>query len=107
MNIKQIFLYFLPLLIGATSCREDELVVLTEYEIIGDENHLPLFPQSQKNGDSGIEGIMPQNTSDFGTIYNLQGQPIKTNVEYGKWNGLSPGIYIWNNLNRTHKFIIR
>jgi len=31
-------LYFLPLLMVATSCREDELVVPTEYEIIGDED---------------------------------------------------------------------
>ena len=38
MTTKQFFLYFLPLLLVATSCREDELVVPTEYEIIGDEN---------------------------------------------------------------------
>lgn len=32
------FLYFfLPLLLAATSCREDELVVPTEYDIVGDE----------------------------------------------------------------------
>lgn len=37
MTNKQIFFYFLPLLMVATSCREDELVVPTEYEIIGDE----------------------------------------------------------------------
>ncbi|MDE6536251.1 MAG: YncE family protein [Muribaculaceae bacterium] len=35
--MKNFFLYFLPLLMVATSCREDELVVPTEYEIIGDE----------------------------------------------------------------------
>ncbi|MDE6263054.1 MAG: YncE family protein [Muribaculaceae bacterium] len=35
--MKKTFLYFLPLLMSATSCREDELVVPTEYEIIGDE----------------------------------------------------------------------
>ncbi|MDE5849298.1 MAG: YncE family protein [Muribaculaceae bacterium] len=37
MNIKQFFLYFFPLLTVATSCREDELVVPSEYEIVGDE----------------------------------------------------------------------
>ncbi len=37
MNKKLFFLYFLPLLMVATSCRDDELVVPTEYEIIGDE----------------------------------------------------------------------
>lgn len=39
MTTKQFFLYFLPLLMVATSCREDELVVPTEYDIIGDERH--------------------------------------------------------------------
>ncbi|MDE6285803.1 MAG: YncE family protein [Muribaculaceae bacterium] len=38
MKIKQLFIYFLPLLVVATGCREDELVVPTEYDIIGDEN---------------------------------------------------------------------
>ena len=38
MTRKQFFLYILPLLMVATSCREDELVVPTEYEIIGDED---------------------------------------------------------------------
>ncbi len=40
MTPKQFLLYiFLPLLLGmATSCREDELVVPTEYEIVGDES---------------------------------------------------------------------
>ena len=36
MNKQQfyIFIFFLPLLWVATSCREDELVVPTEYDII-------------------------------------------------------------------------
>ncbi|MDE6853534.1 MAG: hypothetical protein K2J38_00590 [Muribaculaceae bacterium] len=39
MNIRIIrklffFVYFLPLLMVATSCREDELVVPTEYDVI-------------------------------------------------------------------------
>ena len=39
MNIKQFFLYVIPLLTVATSCREDELVVPSEYEVVGDEDH--------------------------------------------------------------------
>lgn len=31
-------IYFLPLLLAITSCREDELVVPTEFDIVGDEN---------------------------------------------------------------------
>ena len=38
MKIKKLLVYFLPLLVVATSCRDDELVVPTEYDIIGDEN---------------------------------------------------------------------
>ena len=37
MTSKQLFFYILPLLTVITSCREDELVVPTEYDIIGDE----------------------------------------------------------------------
>lgn len=38
MSTKQFFIYFLSLLTVTTSCREDELVVPTEYDIIGDED---------------------------------------------------------------------
>ncbi len=38
MKIKKLLVYFLPLLVVTTSCRDDELVVPTEYDIIGDEN---------------------------------------------------------------------
>ena len=47
MTYKYIFLYFLPLLLVATSCREDELVVPTEYDIIpetpGENTHIRGF----------------------------------------------------------------
>lgn len=33
-----ILIYFLPLLLAITSCREDELVVPTEFDIVGDED---------------------------------------------------------------------
>ncbi len=57
MNTKYfLFLYFLPLLTVATSCREDELVVPTEYDIIGDENHL-----------SSIRGLYLVNEGNMGS----------------------------------------
>ena len=37
MKFKQPLLCFVSLMAVATSCREDELVVPTEYDIIGDE----------------------------------------------------------------------
>jgi len=66
---------------------------------------LPVFPQSN-GGNSGIEDVLTQDVSDFGILYNLQGISIKNNVEFGKWDGLNSGIYIWRNENKTHKFII-
>ena len=66
---------------------------------------IPIFPQSQVD-DSGVEEIFNQNVSNFGTIYNLQGYPVKLNVEYGKWDNLSSGLYFWKNANKTHKIII-
>ena len=66
---------------------------------------IPVFPQSQAD-DSGVEEIFNQNVSNFGTIYNLQGYPVKLNVEYGKWDNLSSGLYFWKNANKTHKIII-
>lgn len=57
--MKQIFFYifFLPLLIGATSCREDELVVPTEYEIIIDT----------PADDSNIRGFYIVNEGNMGS----------------------------------------
>lgn len=67
MNTKTIFLYFLPLLPAITSCREDQLVVPTEYEIIGDE-----APDSPIRGFYLVnEGNMGSNkcTLDFYDYY--------------------------------------
>lgn len=50
------FIYFLPLLMSITSCREDELVVPTEYEIIGDETP-----------DSSIRGLYLVNEGNMGS----------------------------------------
>jgi len=57
--MKQFFFYivFLPLLIGATSCREDELVVPTEYEIIIDT----------PADDSNIRGFYIVNEGNMGS----------------------------------------
>ena len=57
MKLKQIFILFLPLLWVATSCREDELVVPTEYEI---------FPGSPDR-DSRIRGFYLVNEGNMGS----------------------------------------
>ena len=80
---------------------------LKDYEMISNYwfPSIPVFPQSQVD-DSGVDEIFNQNVSNFGTIYNLQGYPVKLNVEYGKWDNLSSGLYFWKNANKTHKIII-
>lgn len=57
MNKIQFFLIFLPLLLVATGCREDELVVPTEYDIIID------FPRS----DSKVRGFYIVNEGNMGS----------------------------------------
>lgn len=52
----KILTYFLPLLLAATSCREDELVVPTEYEIVGDEDP-----------DGPVSGIYIVNEGNMGS----------------------------------------
>ena len=62
-TLKPALLYFLPLLLAITSCRDDELVVPTEYDIIGDER-----PESDIRGLYLVnEGNMGSNkcTLDF------------------------------------------
>lgn len=56
--MKQFFfiIIIMLLLAGVTSCREDELVVPTEYEIIGDEN-----------ADSSIRGLYLVNEGNMGS----------------------------------------
>lgn len=51
------FIYILPLCLCATSCREDELVVPTEYDIIGD----------QSAADSKIRGFYLVNEGNMGS----------------------------------------
>ena len=57
INKIQFFLIFLPLLLVATSCREDELVVPTEYDIIMDS------PRS----DSKVRGFYIVNEGNMGS----------------------------------------
>ncbi len=49
-------IFFLPLLLGITGCREDELVVPTEFEIIGDEQY-----------DSSVRGFYLVNEGNMGS----------------------------------------
>ena len=54
---KRFFFYFLPLLSVATGCREDELVVPTEYDII------PEYPAA----DTRIRGFYLVNEGNMGS----------------------------------------
>ncbi|MDE6009056.1 MAG: DUF5074 domain-containing protein [Muribaculaceae bacterium] len=66
---------------------------------------LPVFPEL-KSIDSGIDEIEDCNNTNHGTLYNMQGCLLKKDIEYGKWEGLAPGVYIWKNGNKTRKIFI-
>lgn len=57
LKSKRIILYFLPLLFGITGCREDELVVPTEYDII------PETPATT----TGVRGFYLVNEGNMGS----------------------------------------
>lgn len=57
MKLKQFFYYILPILLAITSCREDELVVPTEYDII------PETPPA----DTKIRGFYLVNEGNMGS----------------------------------------
>lgn len=64
---------------------------------------LPLFPQ--KRDDSGVADTVVPSEISLGTVFNLQGYPMKTGARYGDWDGLEPGIYIWRSPSTSRKFI--
>ncbi len=65
---------------------------------------LPLFPQS--NDGSGIKNEVETPESCIGTLFNLQGQRVLQDIEFGQWENLNPGIYIWKTPSTSHKFLI-
>lgn len=68
---------------------------------------LPLFPLQEENGGSDVEDVSISDMPQRGTIYNLQGKPVASDVEFGKWNNIEPGIYIWNSSTQSRKILIR
>ena len=67
---------------------------------------LPVFPQS-KSSEAALQTNITQAPVGTGTIYNLQGYPVRNNIEFGCTDGLSPGVYIWTNSNETRKLLIK
>ena len=67
---------------------------------------LPLFPQAEQKGDSGIGYIIGDVESASGTVYNLQGVLVKTDVPFGEWDGLNSGVYVWRSAAGSRKFIV-
>lgn len=63
---------------------------------------LPLFPRSED--DSGVVETTAATVESIGSVFNLQGHKLKTNVRYGDWDGLESGIYIWRSPSSSHKF---
>lgn len=65
---------------------------------------LPVFPQVAEG--SGIETVFAEENS-AGAVFNLHGILIKDNVEYGRFETLPPGFYIWKSRTDTRKFTVR
>ncbi len=63
---------------------------------------LPLFPRPED--DSGVVETTAATVESIGSVFNLQGHKLKTNVRYGDWDGLESGIYIWRSPSSSHKF---
>ena len=66
---------------------------------------IPVFPQTVSH-DTGIDGIFNQDTDCTGTVYDLHGHIIMKDVEFGKWEDMGSGIYIWRSPFRSHKILI-
>lgn len=65
---------------------------------------LPVFPQVAEG--SGTETVFAEENS-AGAVFNLHGILIKDNVEYGRFETLPPGFYIWKSRTDTRKFTVR
>lgn len=68
---------------------------------------LPLFPSGGQHDESGLRNVTNLNMSARGTLYNLQGKLIVPDVEFGKWENIDPGIYIWNAPSGSEKILVR
>lgn len=62
---------------------------------------IPVFPQG---ATSGVDAVENDRYGGFGAVYDIHGRVIESNVEYGHWDFLPPGLYIWRNATSAHKF---
>ncbi|MDE6754265.1 MAG: DUF5074 domain-containing protein [Muribaculaceae bacterium] len=65
---------------------------------------LPVFPNGNVSSES-VE-IKIDSEESFGNVYSIDGILIKNSVEFGKWEGINPGIYLWKSLNKSRKVIV-
>lgn len=65
---------------------------------------LPVFPQAPEN--SGIENIAADAPETLGIVFDLQGRRVKSDINYGEWTDLAPGMYIWKTPTSSEKFYI-
>lgn len=64
---------------------------------------IPLFPEGE---DAGIESTVADTDTSAGTLYNLQGMTVKSDIAFGDWNGITSGTYIWKSTTATRKIHI-
>lgn len=84
-------------------------VKIRDYEMIMNYwfPSLPLFPSGEQSEGSGIQNVIDRDAPEKGCLYNLQGKPVMRDVEFGNWNNIEPGVYIWNTPSRSEKILVR
>ncbi len=64
---------------------------------------MPVFPQQPHREEAGLDTTESENDT-VGTVFDLQGRPVMTDVPYPTHTQLSPGIYIWKSGAQARKF---
>lgn len=64
-----------------------------------------LFPEGSE--PSGIDGVAAEAEPSEGRLYSINGMLVKESADYGDWEGVTPGIYIWKSASSSRKIVIR
>ncbi|MDE5849294.1 MAG: DUF5074 domain-containing protein [Muribaculaceae bacterium] len=81
--------------------------ILKDYSMISNYwfPSIPVFPQTVSH-DTGVDEICGRDISCRGIVYDLHGRAVKTDAEFGRWEGISAGVYIWRGNGISKKILI-
>ncbi len=66
---------------------------------------LPIFPQTETG--ASVELPKQIDSTTFGDLYTLQGIHVMTDIKYGDWSNLTPGIYLFRTSSSSRKISIQ